>query len=46
MYAILFYILFILTFLSETVVKTLVDTFGLQPITAPEQDMDTILSRV
>lgn len=33
-------------FLSETVVKTLVDTFGLQPITAPEQDMDAILSRV
>ena len=32
-------------FLSETVVKTLVDTYGLQPITAPEQDMDAILHR-
>ena len=30
-------------FLSETVVKTLVDTYGLQPITAPEQDLDAIL---
>ena len=27
-------------FLSESVVKVLVDTYGLQPITAPEQDMD------
>ena len=33
-------------FLSETVVKTLVDLYDLQPITAPEQDMDAILSRV
>ena len=33
-------------FLSETVVKILVDTYGLQPITAPEQDMDAILNRV
>ena len=32
-------------FLSETVEKVLVDTYGLQPITAPEQDMDTILHR-
>lgn len=32
-------------FLSETVVKVLVDTYGLQPITAPEQDMDAILHR-
>ncbi len=32
-------------FLSETVVKVLVDTFGLQPITAPEQDMDAMLHR-
>ena len=32
-------------FLSETVVKTLVDAYGLQPITAPEQDMDAILHR-
>ena len=32
-------------FLSETVVKILVDTYGLQPITAPEQDMDAILHR-
>ena len=30
-------------FMSETVVKTLVNTYGLQPITAPEQDMDAIL---
>ena len=30
-------------FLSESVVKVLVDTYGLQPITAPEQDMDAIL---
>jgi len=27
------------------VVKVLVDTYGLQPITAPEQDMDAILNR-
>lgn len=33
------------TFLSETVEKVLVDTYGLQPITAPEQDMDAILHR-
>lgn len=32
-------------FLSETVKKVLVDTYGLQPITAPEQDMDAILHR-
>ena len=32
-------------FLSESVVKTLVDTYGLQPITAPEQDIDAILGR-
>ncbi len=32
-------------FLSETVVKVLVDTYGLRPITAPEQDMDAILGR-
>ena len=32
-------------FLSESVVKILVDTYGLQPITAPEQDMDAILHR-
>ncbi|MBU5450719.1 hydroxylamine reductase [Acetivibrio sp. MSJd-27] len=32
-------------FLSESVVKVLVDTYGLQPITAPEQDMDAILKR-
>ena len=32
-------------FLSETVEKVLVDTYGLQPITAPEQDMDAILHR-
>lgn len=32
-------------FLSETVVKVLVDTYGLQPTTAPEQDMDAIFSR-
>lgn len=32
-------------FLSETVVKVLIDTYGLQPITAPEQDMDAILNR-
>ena len=32
-------------FLSESVVKVLVDTYGLQPITAPEQDMDAIFHR-
>ncbi len=32
-------------FLSETVVKVLVDTYGLQPTTAPEQDLDTILGK-
>ena len=32
-------------FFSETVSKVLVDTFGLHPITAPEQDMDAILGR-
>lgn len=32
-------------FLSESVVKVLVDTYNLQPITAPEQDMDAILGR-
>ena len=32
-------------FLSESVVKILVDTYGLQPITAPEQDLDAILGR-
>ena len=30
-------------FLSETVVKVLTDTYGLRPITAPEQDLDAIL---
>lgn len=30
-------------FLSESVVKLLVDTFDLRPITAPEQDLDDIL---
>lgn len=32
-------------FMSETVVRVLADTYGLQPITAPEQDMDAILNR-
>lgn len=32
-------------FMSETVVKFLVDTYNLQPITAPEQDMNAILGR-
>ena len=32
-------------FLSETIVKVLVETYGLQPITAPQQDMDAILNR-
>ncbi len=32
-------------FLSETVVKTLVDAFGLQPTTVPQQDLDAILGR-
>lgn len=32
-------------FLSQSIVKVLVDNYGLQPITAPEQDMDAILGR-
>ena len=32
-------------FLSETVVNVLADTYGLQPITVPEQDIDAILHR-
>ena len=32
-------------FLSENVVKTLVETYDLHPTTAPEQDMDAILGR-
>ena len=32
-------------FFSETIVKTLVDTYDLHPTTAPEQDMDAILNR-
>ena len=32
-------------FLSETVVKTLVDAYHLQPITHPQQDLDAILHR-
>ena len=32
-------------FLSETVAKVLVDAYGLQPITAPQQDLDAILHR-
>ena len=32
-------------FLSETVVKTLVDAYGLQPVTNPQQDLDAILHR-
>ena len=32
-------------FLSESVVKTLVDVYDLQPTTAPEQDLDAILGR-
>lgn len=32
-------------FMSETVIKTLVDSFGLRPITEPEQDLDAILNR-
>ncbi len=32
-------------FLSESVVKVLVETYGLRPVTAPEQDMDAILGR-
>ena len=32
-------------FMSETVSKALNDTFGLQPVTAPEQDLDAILNR-
>ena len=30
---------------SETVVKTLVDTYQLQPLTHPHQDLDAILHR-
>lgn len=32
-------------FMSETVVKTLVDVYGLRPITTPEQNLDEILGR-
>ena len=32
-------------FMSETVVMVRVDTYGLQPVTAPEQDPDAILHR-
>ena len=32
-------------FLSETVVKTLVEAYDLHPTTAPEQDLDAILGR-
>lgn len=32
-------------FLSETVVKTLVDSLGMQPTTDPKQDLDAILGR-
>ena len=32
-------------FLSETVVKTLVDAYHLQPVTHPQQDLDAILHR-
>ncbi len=32
-------------FFSETIVKTLVDTYDLHPTTAPEQDLDAILGR-
>ena len=32
-------------FLSEGVVKILVEQYDLRPITAPEQDMDAILGR-
>ena len=32
-------------FMSENVVKYLVDAYNLQPITAPEQGMDAILGR-
>ncbi len=32
-------------FMSETVVKVLVDSFGLRPITSPEQNMDEILGK-
>ena len=32
-------------FLSESVVRLLVDTYDLRPITAPEQDLDDILGR-
>lgn len=32
-------------FFSETVAKTIMDTFKLHPLTCPEQDMDAILGR-
>ena len=32
-------------FLSETVTRVLVDTYGLQPTTVPEQDLDAILGK-
>ena len=32
-------------FMSETIIKTLVDVYGLQPTTVPERDMDAILRR-
>lgn len=32
-------------FMSEAVVRFLVETYNLQPLTAPEQDMDAILGR-
>lgn len=32
-------------FLSETVVKTLVETYDLHPTTNPQQDLDAILGR-
>lgn len=35
----------LLAFLSEGVVKILVEQYDLRPITAPEQDMDAILGR-
>lgn len=33
-------------FLSETVIRVLADTYGLQPITAPEQDLYATLGRI
>ena len=32
-------------FFSEPVAKTLMDVYGLRPITSPEQDLDEILGR-